>query len=105
MKHIPTSQARADLQGLVLGVQRDQEAIVLTDGENDVAAIVSLEALKMLTAVFDELEDYPEHPNVPGHERLKYAEVRQQLGLGARTPDAARGASLISGGPPGQHRG
>ena len=98
MKHISTSQARSDLQGLVLGVQRDKEAIVLTDGERDVAAIVPLEVLKMLTAVFDELEDYPEHPDVPGHERLRYAEVRQQLGRGARTPDPARGASLIGGG-------
>ena len=95
MRHISTSQARTDLSSLVHAVQNSLEPVVLTDGDHDVAAIVPLETLKLLTAVFDELEDYPEHPNVPGHERIKYAEFRKRLGLEARQPDAERGAGLL----------
>lgn len=95
MKHISTDQARSDLAKLVSGVEQNFETVVLTEGERDVAAIVPLAALKLLTAVFDELEDYPEHPGVPGRERIRYADLRERLGLSDRTPDADRGAALL----------
>ena len=96
MKHISTTEARSALSDLVSQVEFGKETIVLTRRNRDVAALVPLEALKILTAIFDELEDYPEHPDNPSHARVRYAALREKLGIADRETDARRGAALIT---------
>lgn len=97
MDHISTTDARSTLSELISRVEFGKETIVLTRRSRDVAAIVPVEALKILTALIDELEDYPEHPDTPEHRRLALQTVRASLGIADRTPDPERGRRLLGG--------
>lgn len=83
MNKIGVSDARDHLSEVVDRVRYTHERVVLTKRGKDVGAIVSIEDLKLLEALEDQLDVDLARKAIAeaGEERIPYQNLREKLGL------------------------